>query len=816
VPDLPQGQVWRLSNKALEALLRPPEKATRRQESALLDAAEVYVLESTTAHGWYLTVQEASTAVDAPIVLGDRPHVTHAQWRVAHEASSDTYSIESLSKAGRYVGVAAKAKAKAKAKPAGRGPGHGLSELGKPEVRLTSIVLTEDPEAPSSRWRLSGGVDHSFSFESLHSPGLCLSATDDPGQLILDLARAEESPLQPSPLRWRALKESELPRELPFVLANRGAVPRHLPGREGERDGEWVWIRKQNDEKARAERRVASALTRQCTAAGGYVLDGSRIELNSVEDMCSRTRVLAPSLGNVAPPGQSPEFPETGLRRMPQDVFSMQAAELLAKEECHQEGRGVAVVSAASAYHCGGGFLTGGRHALEEAICMQTTLHPSIAQARLEALAAAGAEDGEESHFAYIPRDGAVLSPRVELFREGTSQGYPFMQRPVELAAVISVAMFNKNPAVGDAPLDAPEDLNLYEQIVADKFRSVLAAAVSAGASALVMCDVGCGVYMNDPAIVGRVFGEVLYREYWGRLRDVALCGKVEFQATVEKTVQRLAEAAALESSDEEELTGFARSYEEDQLRRQREELSSKRRLERAAAERRREEEEMERKRQEELQRKLQRDAEERQRREEEARRREEQNRKEEEARERRAQEAARKEEERAAKAREAEERRQRQQEELAPRQRPQVLQIVVPPGVGPGQAIQVRAPDGQVVQAQVPPGMGPGATLHIQYTPMAPVSPGAAASAAPRTPSPRPSGRGTPVWEFGLANDRWKAFEPDHQQQLERAYTDYISNDGFDFETVRSGSMLIVVNFRDMTQNVQGSDRKRKVRRRE
>ena len=38
----------------------------------------------------------------------------------------------------------------------------------------------------------------------------------------------------------------------------------------------------------------------------------------------------------------------------------------------------VQVVSAASAYHAGGGMMTGGRHALEEATCMQSTLYRSL------------------------------------------------------------------------------------------------------------------------------------------------------------------------------------------------------------------------------------------------------------------------------------------------------------------------------------------------------------------------------------------------------------------------------------------------------
>ena len=35
-------------------------------------------------------------------------------------------------------------------------------------------------------------------------------------------------------------------------------------------------------------------------------------------------------------------------------------------------------VNAASAYHAGGGFVTGGRHALEEAMCVQSSLYESL------------------------------------------------------------------------------------------------------------------------------------------------------------------------------------------------------------------------------------------------------------------------------------------------------------------------------------------------------------------------------------------------------------------------------------------------------
>jgi len=198
-------------------------------------------------------------------------------------------------------------------------------------------------------------------------------------------------------------------------------------------------------------------------------------------------------------------------------------------------GDRVTVVSAASAYHCGGGFLTGGRHAFEEAICTQTTLFPSLEGAKEETDFQQPLVDDQPR--AYIPHDGVVLSPKVHVFRHGSDAGYAFMDKPGRLAAVITVAMFNMNPNVRDAPLDAPSDPDLYDDIVRMKFRSLLSAAVVARTSALVMPDVGCGVYRNDASRVGRLFGEVVRREFWGHIKDLVVVGKRDFQDAVQRAV---------------------------------------------------------------------------------------------------------------------------------------------------------------------------------------------------------------------------------------------------------------------------------------
>eukprot|EP00416_Gambierdiscus_australes_P010118 CAMPEP_0171131260 /NCGR_PEP_ID=MMETSP0766_2-20121228/122402_1 /TAXON_ID=439317 /ORGANISM="Gambierdiscus australes, Strain CAWD 149" /LENGTH=229 /DNA_ID=CAMNT_0011594547 /DNA_START=20 /DNA_END=709 /DNA_ORIENTATION=- len=178
-------------------------------------------------------------------------------------------------------------------------------------------------------------------------------------------------------------------------------------------------------------------------------------------------------------------------------------------------GERVVVVSAASAYHLGGGFRTGGRHALEESMCTQTSLAVSLQQALWLSQRRANpvkppphVDPGEWP--CYIPDDGVVFSPMVEVFRGGYNTGYRFLPTPVELAAVVSVAMPNRNPSVRDAPMDAPASLADYRTMLRVKFRAVLGAARLAGANVVVLPAVGCGVYRNDPVEMGRALGEAL------------------------------------------------------------------------------------------------------------------------------------------------------------------------------------------------------------------------------------------------------------------------------------------------------------------
>merc|ERR1712096_591883 len=179
-------------------------------------------------------------------------------------------------------------------------------------------------------------------------------------------------------------------------------------------------------------------------------------------------------------------------------------------------------MGAANAYQAGGGFLEGGRHALEESICMQSTLYRSLLAAKelatQEGVAVpACARPTRPSDPRYgdrwrchIPQEGVIFSPYVEIFRS-SDQGYVYWRTPVLLRAIVSVAMPNKNTtSVKDAPVDAPANRQEYFELLVKKWTAVCAAAVSCGARILAVADVGCGVYANTPEDVGRAFGEVL------------------------------------------------------------------------------------------------------------------------------------------------------------------------------------------------------------------------------------------------------------------------------------------------------------------
>jgi len=330
-------------------------------------------------------------------------------------------------------------------------------------------------------------------------------------------------------------------------------LPQQLP----KWDGSWHWIRYENDEVSRVTRCDAAELLMESFKKGGYSLKrGSApletVKYTSLKKMIKGTRILSCS-------EMLPELGKDPQRKMKlEHVQGFTPMEIAATMVV--EGFKPACVNAASAYHLGGGFRTGGRHALEEAFCNQTTLYASLERAqdlwdigekagiyrRLvgrspQQLLAQHCEKtySSENYHQHIPTDGCIVSPMVEIFRGNSDQGYFVYDKTVTMTAVISVAMYNKNSRMKDSPLDAPRDKHKYEEGLRKKLTATVLGAALSQADAIIIPDIGSGVFHNDPKIVGRICGEVLsaYRSYF---RRVVFTGSTEFYTAASEAFRKL------------------------------------------------------------------------------------------------------------------------------------------------------------------------------------------------------------------------------------------------------------------------------------
>eukprot|EP00929_Paragymnodinium_shiwhaense_P052631 TRINITY_DN26370_c0_g1_i1.p1 TRINITY_DN26370_c0_g1~~TRINITY_DN26370_c0_g1_i1.p1 ORF type:complete len:440 (+),score=99.84 TRINITY_DN26370_c0_g1_i1:70-1389(+) len=278
------------------------------------------------------------------------------------------------------------------------------------------------------------------------------------------------------------------------------------------REGGYLWVRRENTGEDRKQRLDAAGTTLGVCRAHGYELDDAgrvqSVSLQYIDKMVEGTRLLRHGDVMVALKGCR----AAAAPRRPRIVIAQEATLLEAALVRSWSGATVAAISAASAYHPGGGFRSGGRHALEEAMCMQSTLAVSLQRALwlsrqpaqlVEPPVRVLEQRRDVNWLCYIPDEGCVVSPYVEVFREGSDAGYGFLQEKGTLQAVVSIAMPNCNPSVKDSPLDAPSDRNEYMQLLCKKFECAIGAAQLVGATTLVMPAVGCGVFRNDPADVG-------------------------------------------------------------------------------------------------------------------------------------------------------------------------------------------------------------------------------------------------------------------------------------------------------------------------
>lgn len=306
--------------------------------------------------------------------------------------------------------------------------------------------------------------------------------------------------------------------------------------------GLYGWIATSTGDEANGERMQGAAATLAACRDGGYSMNGRAVRLYGIEDLVSETRVLRVSDFPAMTSGSHGcEIGPGPLWRSHVGCDPVEVAREISMmlQTC--------LIAEGSAYRLGGGFLSGDVHSHQETLCLQSTYFPSLLCAEQKAHARAVTPSvavqsqcapGGGRWKCFIPADGLIFSPCVEIFRGGIEDGYPFLQRPVTLAAAISLSMPNCNEEVTEAPLDIPADAERYRNLLRTKFYTMLSTAEMIGATGLVIPDVGCGMLKNDPVEVAKALGEVVYTQFPNVFKEIHLVGSFKFCDAAERAGQ--------------------------------------------------------------------------------------------------------------------------------------------------------------------------------------------------------------------------------------------------------------------------------------
>ena len=159
-------------------------------------------------------------------------------------------------------------------------------------------------------------------------------------------------------------------------------------------------------------------------------------------------------------------------------------------------GRGghIGCLNFASAKNPGGGFLNGAQ-AQEEALARASALYRCL-------LAAPGYYERNRARRSALYLDLVIFSPEVPFFRNDAGT---LLEKPV-LSSVITAPA----PNAGAITQNEPRNLSQVEPTLRRRSELVLRVAQAHGVERLVLGAWGCGVFRNDPRLVGRIFRELL------------------------------------------------------------------------------------------------------------------------------------------------------------------------------------------------------------------------------------------------------------------------------------------------------------------
>jgi uncharacterized protein (TIGR02452 family) len=175
------------------------------------------------------------------------------------------------------------------------------------------------------------------------------------------------------------------------------------------------------------------------------------------------------------------------------DETTLEAAKRISREE-----ENPFVLNFASAKNPGGGFL-GGAQAQEESLARSSSLYPCLT-------ANFAMYEYNRRGSSCLYSDWMIYSPRVPVFRNDDGS---LIQKPY-------LVSFLTSPAVnaGVVKQKEPNKIHLIEPINKERARKFLWIANKENHQTLILGAWGCGVFQNDPAMIARIFVELLTGEF--------------------------------------------------------------------------------------------------------------------------------------------------------------------------------------------------------------------------------------------------------------------------------------------------------------
>ena len=182
------------------------------------------------------------------------------------------------------------------------------------------------------------------------------------------------------------------------------------------------------------------------------------------------------------------------------NLDSFEAARCLSdRYSCSEKETGILVLNFANPVSPGGGVRRGAK-AQEESLCRCSSLLMS-----LESEAAAVYYRLHERHYSWLSSDSMILSPKVEIIRDGEAHLLNESYVVSVLTCAAPIARYNYGE-VSDVEL---------QEVLYNRIKGMLCVAAANHYSKLVLGAWGCGAFGNDPVMVSSLFYKALAEFRW-------------------------------------------------------------------------------------------------------------------------------------------------------------------------------------------------------------------------------------------------------------------------------------------------------------